>query len=72
MNILLACFAKMVDDSGGLAKVTCAFAKEMYERGHRVTLVYSDDKEGKFFLMFLRRCSVIICIIIRDSTFCFR
>ena len=45
MNILLACFAKMVDDSGGLAKVTCAFAKEMYERGHRVTLVYSDDKE---------------------------
>lgn len=49
MNILLACFAKMVDDSGGLAKVTCAFAKEMYERGHRVTLVYSDDKEGKFF-----------------------
>ena len=27
MNILLACFAKMVDDSGGLAKVTCAFAR---------------------------------------------
>ena len=52
MNILLACFAKMVDDSGGLAKVTCAFAKEMYERGHRVTLVYSDDKEGKFFFVF--------------------
>lgn len=49
MNILLANFAKMVNDSGGLAKVTCAFAKEMYERGHRVTLVYSDDKEGKFF-----------------------
>lgn len=49
MNILLACFAKMVNDSGGLAKVTCAFAKEMYERGHQVTLVYADDKEGKFF-----------------------
>lgn len=49
MNILLANFAKMVNDSGGLAKVTCAFAKEMYERGHQVTLVYADDKEGKFF-----------------------
>lgn len=49
MNILLANFAKMVNDSGGLAKVTCAFAKEMHERGHQVTLVYSDDKEGDFF-----------------------
>ena len=49
MNILLANFAKMVNDSGGLAKVTCAFAKEMSERGHQVTLVYADDKEGKFF-----------------------
>ena len=49
MNILLANFAKMVNDSGGLAKVTCAFAKELYERGHQVTLVYADDKEGKFF-----------------------
>ena len=49
MNILLANFAKMVNDSGGLAKVTCAFAKEMYQRGYKVTLVYSDDKEGDFF-----------------------
>lgn len=49
MNILLANFAKMVNDSGGLAKVTCAFAKEMHERGHQVTLVYSDDREGDFF-----------------------
>ena len=50
MNILLANFAKMVNDSGGLAKVTCAFAKEMYQRGYKVTLVYSDDKEGDVFL----------------------
>ena len=49
MNILLANFAKMGNDSGGLAKVTCAFAKEMRDRGNQVTLVYSDDKEGKFF-----------------------
>lgn len=49
MKILLANFAKMINDSGGLAKVTCAFAKEMYQRGYEVSLVYSDDNEGNFF-----------------------
>ena len=49
MKIMLANFAKMVQDSGGLAKVTCAFANEMVKRGHEVTLVYSDDKAGDFF-----------------------
>lgn len=49
MKIMLANFAKMINDSGGLAKVTCAFANEMVNRGHEVTLVYSDDKEGDFF-----------------------
>lgn len=49
MRLLLLNLAKMVNDSGGLAKVTCAFANEMYRRGHQVTLVYSDDREGKFF-----------------------
>lgn len=49
MNILLANFAKMVDDSGGLAKVAVNFANEMTKRGHNVTLIYSDEKTGKFF-----------------------
>lgn len=49
MNIMLANFTKMVDDSGGLAKVTSSFANEMHRRGHQVTLVYSDDRVGKFF-----------------------
>lgn len=49
MNILLANMAKMVNDSGGLSKVTCAFANEMAQKGHNVTLIYSDDKEGDFF-----------------------
>ena len=49
MNILLANMAKMVNDSGGLSKVTCAFANEMARKGHNVTLIYSDDKEGEFF-----------------------
>ena len=42
MRILLANMAKMVEDTGGLAKVTSAFANEMQRRGHTVSLVYSD------------------------------
>lgn len=49
MRILLANFTKMVDDSGGLAKVTANFANEMTKRGHEVFLIYSDEKTGNFF-----------------------
>ena len=49
MNILVANLTKMVDDSGGLAKVTCEFSNEMKHRGHSVTMVYSDEKEGDFY-----------------------
>lgn len=49
MNILLANFTKMIGDSGGLAKVTCSFANEMIKRGHIVSVVYSDEKDGNFF-----------------------
>ena len=49
MHILLANFTKMVQDSGGLAKVTSAFANEMSRRGHQVTLVYSDERSGEFY-----------------------
>lgn len=49
MNILLANLTKMVDDSGGMAKVTCEFAHEMKKRGHQVALVYSDVQTGTFY-----------------------
>ncbi|MCI6283028.1 glycosyltransferase [Selenomonas sp.] len=49
MRILLANFTKMIGDSGGLAKVNCAFANAMVERGNEVAMVYSDDREGAFF-----------------------
>ena len=49
MHILLANFTKMVNDSGGLAKVTCSFANEMLRRGHDVSLLFSDEKRGAFF-----------------------
>lgn len=39
MNILLANLTKMVEDSGGLAKVTCLLAQELHKRGNRVTIV---------------------------------
>ncbi len=49
MKILLANLSKMVGHTGGAQKVTSAFANEMKRRGHEVSLVYSDGREGKFF-----------------------
>lgn len=49
MNILLVNTTKMVGDTGGLAKVTCAFANEMKARGHQVSLIYADERSGEFF-----------------------
>ena len=49
MKIMLANFTKMVNDTGGMAKVTVSFANEMVRRGHDVSLVYSDEKSGDFY-----------------------
>ena len=49
MRILLANFSKMVHDTGGVAKVSCALANEMRRRGHTVEIVYVDEREGKTF-----------------------
>lgn len=49
MNILLVNTTKMVGDTGGLAKVTSAFANEMKYRGHQVSLIYADERSGDFF-----------------------
>lgn len=49
MHILLANFTKMVNDTGGMAKVTVAFANEMVKRGHDVSLMHSDERDGDFF-----------------------
>lgn len=49
MRILLANLTKLVGDTGGLAKVTAAFANEMQRRGHEVSLVYSDVQTGDFY-----------------------
>ena len=39
----------MVGDTGGLAKVTSAFANEMNKRGHTVSVIYADERSGNFF-----------------------
>lgn len=49
MNILLVNTTKMVGDTGGLAKVTSAFANEMHKRGHTVSVIYADERSGDFF-----------------------
>ena len=49
MNILLVNTTKMVGDTGGLAKVTSAFANEMNKRGHTVSVIYADERSGDFF-----------------------
>ena len=49
MKILMTNFTKMVNDSGGVAKVCCAFANEMIARGHEVVIMHSDERTGKFF-----------------------
>ena len=49
MKILMTNLTKMVNHSDGVAKVVCAFANEMVKRGHEVSIVHSDEKEGKFF-----------------------
>lgn len=47
MNILIAHFCThWVQCSGGVEKVVCKFANEMLKRGHEVTVLYIDQKEG--------------------------
>ena len=48
MKILMANCTKMVHDSGGVAKVACAFSNAMIARGHKVELIYTDEKKGNF------------------------
>ena len=58
MRILLANFAKMVNDSGGLAKVNVAFANEMVRRNHYVATIYSDERVGTPFYPFDEKVNV--------------
>lgn len=47
MNIILAYFENMVNVPDGLEKVICDFANEFTRRGHRITIVDFDSKQGR-------------------------
>jgi len=47
MNIILAYFENMVNIPDGLEKVICDFANEFTRRGHRITIVDFDSKQGR-------------------------
>lgn len=47
MNIVIAHFnTNWVNFSGGVEKVTCQLANALCKRGHQVTILYRDGKEG--------------------------
>lgn len=60
MNILIAHFCThWVQCSGGVEKVICKFANEMLKRGHEVTVLYIDQKEGTSFFPLDHRVKTI-------------
>lgn len=60
MNILIAHFCThWVQCSGGVEKVVCKFANEMLKRGHEVTVLYIDQKEGAPFFPLDHRVKTI-------------
>lgn len=60
MNILVAHFCThWVQCSGGVEKVVCKFANEMLKRGHEVTVLYIDQKEGAPFFPLDHRVKTI-------------
>lgn len=60
MNILIAHFCThWVQCSGGVEKVVCKFANEMLKKGHEVTVLYIDQKEGAPFFSLDHRVKTI-------------
>lgn len=48
VRIIIAHFGSWyVNMAGGVEKVTCNLANAMVERGHEVTILYRDEKEGQ-------------------------
>lgn len=48
VKIIIAHFGTYyVNMAGGVEKVTCNLANALVKRGHEVTILYRDDKEGE-------------------------
>lgn len=54
MNIVIAHFnTHWVDNPGGVEKSTCQLANALRERGHKVTILYRDGREGPPYFPFI-------------------
>lgn len=49
MKIVLACFEKFIEMSGGIERVCCNMANAMAARGHEVSIVYCYGRSGRPF-----------------------
>lgn len=49
MKILFVNLTRMVNETGGMAKVACNLANALTIRNHKIAIVHSDEKDGKFF-----------------------
>lgn len=60
MNIVIAHFnTNWVNFSGGVEKVTCQLANALCKRGHQVTILYRDGKEGPPFVHLYEQLSIL-------------
>lgn len=69
MRILLANLTKMVNDIGGIAKVTAIFANEMQRRGRTVSLVYSVYVWGISTILLIQELMPMTFVITRERIF---
>ena len=49
MKILLSLIGRIINSTGGVEKVACNMANALAERGHEVTVLAFEDKDGKPF-----------------------
>ena len=67
MNILLANLHKFIGYSGGIEHVLSDMALAFTVRGHKVTVVMMDEKDGTPFSRFLTMWSFIISVIFLEK-----
>ena len=59
MKILLSLIGRIINSTGGVEKVACDMANAMVERGHDVTILNFEDKEGMPFFRLDKRVKFI-------------
>jgi len=49
MKVFITNLGKMYGEGGGTAKVSCTMANEFAQRGHDVTFIFADGRDGEIF-----------------------